>query len=987
MLSISKVASSGDGSHYYAADNYYIDGPILPQWLGEGAKALGLPVDEAGASQEAERKDLQAAVEASPDGNVSSVDIAGFDAEKFDAILRGEIAPDVKLGTMRNGKWQHQPGTDLTFSAPKSVSLMALIGGDKRLVEAHNQAVTVALKHVEQNLIFTRQRLQPGRPAEHVQVKEMLATMFTHTTNRNLDPQLHTHAVIANAVRMKDGTWGSLENSALYDHKMMLGALYRNELASLVRDLGYDVKVTHADGRFELSCVPQHVSEHFSTRSAEIREAAEMFGMDASNAKVAERLTLLTRKSKTKELDPKELFEFWKDRSDGLGFDANRVAEKTQEASRSPAADAAKGNVVQADRTLTTQLREIFFPQQREGAGAGPESFSTVAAREAVDFAIADLSERSSAFRRSELHELAYGHAAGLARTEQVNAEIISRVHKGELIPGRLRGGHDGLTPRSTVIAENRVVELMQRGKGTTRPIMSETRFINEFKTEGFTAGQAAAARLLLTSRDMVIGVQGRAGTGKTWMLDRVREAGVAQGFRFLGLAPTNSAANTLQAASGIASTTLASFILKNYSKLNDTQGRAALRNELSNTVIALDEASLGSTLAIKSVLEIVEAGRGKIVLIGDDKQLGAIEAGAPFAQLQKAGIAIAEMNEIRRQEDPVLKASVEAALRGDVAKAFELIGDRIYQTAKDMPIGEEVGMRYLALSPEKRAETLVVTQTRATRALVSKTIREGLEQEGHIRGRGVVIDALDRKDMTNARKANSQFYRSGEVLVFNSAVKEADIQKGERLTVLEHGRRDQPLSLVRSDGEVISWRPDRETAGRFNVYEVNKRELKAGDGIRWTDTHRKDGIINNERASVLSVSENAVRVRLQDGTERDFKPTDPQLAHFDYSFAGTAHAAQGLTSGHVIGALETKYRQLNNQQSFYVQLSRAKFDATLVTDDKNKALALLEKNTGEKTTAREVVGLEVKPHQKETTPQVSKTPEIKPDFERNFGF
>lgn len=981
MLSISNVASSGSGASYYAADNYYIDGPIAPQWVGEGAKALGLPVGDDGVSREG------VAIEGEGGNPPASggLEAVEFDAERFDAILRGEITPDTVLGTVRNGERKHQPGTDLTFSAPKSVTVMALVGGDKRLIEAQHEAVKVALQHVEKHLIFTRQRTQPGRAAEQVQGKDMLAAIFTHTTNRNTDPQLHTHAVIANAVRMQDGTWRSLDNSPLYENKMMLGALYRNELALRVRELGYDLTVTHPDGRFELNCVPKEVADHFSTRSAEIREAADMFGLDATNAKVAERLALLTRNAKTKELDPVELFGFWKERAATLDFDAHREVEKVQEASRGVEAQAERGSVTPADKSLSETLRDVFLPR-REAAPATHADQGTLAAREAVDFAIADLSERSSAFGRADLHELAYGHAAGQARTAAVNAEIVRRIHKGELIPGRLRGGIEGLTPRAAVAAENRVIELMRKGKGTTRPIMSETRFINEFKTEGFTAGQAAASKLLLTSRDLVVGVQGRAGTGKTYMLERVRVAGEQNGFRFLGLAPTNSAAKTLEESSGIKSTTLAAFILKHHAKLDTPQGRAELRQELGNTVIALDEASLGSTLAIKAVLEIADAGRGKIVLVGDDKQLGAIEAGAPFAQLQKAGIAIAEMKEIRRQENPFLKAGVEAALSGNIAKAFDLIGDRIFQTQKGMAIGELVGRHYLALSPEKRAETLVVTQTRATRAQVNSVIRRGLEQEGSIRGQGVVIDALDRRDMTNARKAHSHYFRQGEVLVFNAAVKDADIAKGERLSVLEHGKRNEPLSLMRSNGEVISWKPDKDTAGNFSVYEVNKRELKAGDGIRWTDTHRKDGIINNERATVLSVSDHTVLVRLADGTERSFKPGDPKLAHFDYSFAGTSHAAQGLTCGHVIGALETKFRQLNNQQSFYVQLSRAKHEATLITDDKSKALQLLERNTGEKTTARELAGLEAKP-QRTHTPEVSKAPEIKPVLDRDFGF
>ena len=245
VLSIGAIASAAQGASYYEKDGYYAkDDPEhrdSSAWFGKGAEALGLsgPVD--------------------PD--------------TFRAILEGKV-PDgsgTELGKRgKDGEITHRPGRDLTFSAPKSVSIAALVGGDERIVGVHDRAVKVALAWVEKNAVETRvQDPETGRMVRAGGQKAVVAT-FRHDTSRNLDPQLHTHSVLANMVQGEDGKWRTMANEKLYECQKLIGALYRNELAAGLTRLGYDIEKTHADGRFEIAGVSREAIRAFSTRRAEI---------------------------------------------------------------------------------------------------------------------------------------------------------------------------------------------------------------------------------------------------------------------------------------------------------------------------------------------------------------------------------------------------------------------------------------------------------------------------------------------------------------------------------------------------------------------------------------------------------------------------------------------------------------------------------------------------------------------------------------------
>src|SRR5690606_8299768 len=254
VASVSALTSSAQASSYYEADDYYAEGGLSPsEWQGQGAEALGLS------------------------GEV--------DRDQFRDLLDGQIG-DQQLGTFRDGQLEHRPGWDVTLSAPKSVSIMAEVAGDRRLIGARGQAVETGMPHVEQHMAATR--IRDGGTVNLAAAGNLVVASFQHGTSRAQDPQLHTHNVIMNATKSEDGAWRSLEPRAIYQMQKQIGAIYRQELALKVRELGYEID-TAKDSMFEIKGVSGETMAAFSSRSAAIEAALGERGTTRHDASATER--------------------------------------------------------------------------------------------------------------------------------------------------------------------------------------------------------------------------------------------------------------------------------------------------------------------------------------------------------------------------------------------------------------------------------------------------------------------------------------------------------------------------------------------------------------------------------------------------------------------------------------------------------------------------------------------------------------------------
>ena len=933
VASIGAVASPSQGAAYYERDGYYAkDSPehrAASAWAGRGAADLGLegPVD--------------------PDA--------------FRSVLEGEV-PDGsgrRLGKHgKDGEIHHRPGRDLTFSAPKSVSLAALIGGDARIVEAHDRAVVRALDWFERNAAETRARDSESGQMVRAGGQKAVIAAFRHDTSRNLDPALHTHSVIANMLLSPDGKWRTMANESLYSSKMLLGALYRNELAGELEKLGYGIEKTHSDGRFEIAGVSRETIEAFSTRRAEIEAAMEARGLGrtAENQHLARRAALMTRAHK-RDVDKEALRGTWARQAADLGFDARALAASAMERSLDGAEKERGAREAAEDRRPKAARQGDLF---ESAARTDP-------AREAVDWALAHLSERDAVFSRTGLLAAALAYSPGSASMRKIEGAVNVLKGKGRLheAPALEAGG--GLTTDRAVADERETVALMRSGAGRGKAPMRGWMVDRHLNRGPLTAGQNEAVKLILSEKDRTVGVQGYAGTGKTRMLDRARTLAEKKGWRMVGLAPSASAVQTLAAESGIGSETLQRFLARNAGVAEGRltrKGAREMRAAFAKTVLVVDEGSLASTVQARDLLRIAgELRIPKLVLVGDSKQLDAVDAGKPFAQLQQAGMKTAVMDEIMRQRDPGLKAAVEATLAGDIGKAFGKLGANVAEVRPDNIAGA-VAARWLGLSPEERERTGVMAPSHELREGINAHIRERLAREGRIAGPALHTRRLVSRGYTNAEKALAANYSPGDVVAFHRPYKRLGVEKGDERRVIrvDHGKRI--VHLEGPDGSTVTWKPS-EIGGRrggAEVYRAETIELRAGDRIRWTRNDADLGLVNSAAADVAGVRNGRVTFTLEDGGKLTLTPGDPQLRHLDHAWASTVHAFQGRTVDNVIAAMEANHPRLTTAKAFYVEISRARDRAELVTDDARALRERLEAVTGERISALEGIGEVVRP-------------------------
>jgi conjugative relaxase-like TrwC/TraI family protein len=688
MLSLANVGNGAAAASYYEeADDYYHRDQSPSAWWGEGAESLKLsgPVE----------------------------------AATFAALLDGKLPTGEMLHHAAAGR---RGGTDATFSAPKSVSLQALVAGDLRVIEAHRVAVDRALAYAQKSAAC---RVTEGGITRSERTGNLLVARFDHDLSRACDPQLHTHCVMVNATRRLDGQWRAMDNEPIYRMKMLLGALYRAELAHELQALGYEVRVTHLDGRFELAHIEDHQVRAFSHRSAAIEQYLKVRGKERHEASAWEKrlAAVQTREQKT-QVDRAMLRREWQALSREYGIDYGKKVA----------------------------MRE----HQPEGA--------RIAVREAIDH----VAEREAAFGETALKRAGVERAVGVATFAQVEAAVEEHVQAGVLV----RNGERYTTPGAQQ-QEREILAMETAGRGAVAAIHMGDRAALDKRLTGFTAGQRDAVLGMLLTHDQVTGIQGRAGVGKTTLLRRAAEMATANGYSVKGLAPSASAAREL-ASCGIASESLSAFDARKAQGLN------------ARTLVIVDEAGMVSTRQMHAVLSAAREAGARVVLVGDTAQLQAVEAGRPFAQLQAAGMAHTVVGEIQRQKDAKLKRAVELAVEGRVMMAVQVLDKHIVQIEKPEERFARIAADYTALLPEEREHTRVIAGTRLARGEINRLIREA---QGFDDSKGVGCVLLERKDLTHAQARSTLGYDVGDVLIAEVDYPSLGMKRGDRALVAERAR------------------------------------------------------------------------------------------------------------------------------------------------------------------------------------------------------
>ena len=858
MLSLANV-SAAQAENYYEKDDYYTQGdPDLQsdsQWQGNGAESLGLS--------------------------------GAVDKSAFQQLLHGKTPDGKSLHSKAINPEKHRAATDYTFSAPKSVSIAALIQKDKRVIKAHDEAVKTALTVLENRYAQTRVRRGPGI-REKVQTGNIVAATFRHETSREQDPQLHTHCVVINATQMEDGSWRSLSNEEVLNNQKLLGEIYQNELAVLLRSHGYEIE-PNGSGQFEFKNYEQPLLDLFSTRTQQIEqyierweEAIKTAGGKSLNTNQKKQATLATRLRK-KNVPRAVLLDGW-------------------------------------HRAISSG--EVTLPATPEAAQKELTSQAPTAAVEGVNHA----SERESVFRVERAERFALEHHLG----EQSFSELQTAMTDAGLLPAQNR-----YTTQTAIERELDTIAIMESGQGQESAISDEPKVQQLLQQEqSLTVGQRQAIEMSATTTDQFIAWQGVAGAGKTYSLKLVAQLAEEQGYEVTGYAPSAKAANTLSEEANIESNTVARL-------LHSEGNRGSNSASQKQAIWIVDEAGLLSAKDAHRLLKKAQLQKARVILVGDIRQLSAVEAGNPFKSLQSAGIQTAYLEESRRQKTEALRAAVVCLSAGAQREGLDRLdkAGMVHELKESQARHRCIVQDYMGLLPEAREKTLILSGTNVERLALTADLRAALQVEGSLGADAFTLRSLRALDRTSAQLKYACAYAEGEVVVPVRDYRRYGLEKNEQYTVLSRDIAQNQVTVAAPDGSAITFDPSR--CADKTTYAVQEIAIAPGEQMRWTRNDTERDVRNGQMVTVAAVdAKGAATLKDVSGNEITVELTGQQ--YLDYALVSTTYSSQGKTADQVLVAVDSTI----SKEGLYVAVSRAKQKLSLYTASKAKLFKQAERST-----------------------------------------
>jgi conjugative relaxase-like TrwC/TraI family protein len=850
MLTI-RAMTGGEGyaqRHLQQSDYYDQNRTVKGQWHGRGAELLGLKGEVRSEDFEAVRQ--------------------GLNPQTGEFIRQRHGADRIAS----NGEEQSKARSlyDMTFSAPKSVSVMAIVGGDERLVAAHATAVHEALEEAEK---YSATRVRLAGLNENRTTGNWVVAAYTHDTSRELDPQLHTHAVAANLTYDgSEGRWKALQASGLYERRSYLTEVYRNALAREVLVLGYEIENRHdvrgRDKGFEIAGFSRDLLEKYSQRSAQRDAAIQEFTHSRGRAPTDNEVAVLvreTRADKLQEISTEQVRNLQQDR---LTPDENQRLRE-----------------VLSETLISSHSRQINHSMHEASLAYSKEH----------------IFERLSVAREHEVLTEALRHGRGNVELSDLQGSLILERSKGTLI-----GAGDEIATHASLEREREMIAVVNRGVDRCDCLGKDRNFE---VSEHLRPEQQHAVEAVLDSRDLAINVRGAAGTGKTATLREIDRGLRDAGHEVLAVAPTRSAVDELQKVGFRDAVTVSRL-------LEDQESQSALRGK----VLIVDEAGMVSGRQMQSLLHLAEDHGARIVFSGDTRQIPSVEASDALRILEReSDLKSVSLTEVQRQTNSLYRDAL-TTMRNAPEEGFEQLEK--LGAIREVSIfdrGQTVADLHRAFRTEGR-ETLVVAGTHAEISQLTDAIRQDRKEHGEL-GVGHSFDRYVSLQWTTAQKQELSNYESGQVLQFHRDTKLA--KRYESLEVV----RITPESLVarKETGDEVNLSPKQARA--FSVYERQPIEIAAGDSVMLTANRRGSEFkaTNGELVKVMSLDGGAIH--LEDGR------TLPANYHeFTHGYAVTAHRSQGKTVDTVIISADAMKREL-----FYVAASRGRSEIAVVTSDREQ--------------------------------------------------
>lgn len=869
MLDISKPLTSAKVQSYYrseysAASNSYFSqaGTLRGEWHGQLAATLGLS------------------------GAVS--------AEAFDRLAEGQhplsgeqlIKHRDTIKTQAGEEVGHRAGWDLTFNAPKTVSLTALVGEDERVREAHRSAVRAALSETEK---YVQARLGGNLPPENT--ANWIAATFEHDTARPVNgypaPHLHTHVVVFNMTEDARGQARSLQPYELFKIQSMATAVYQNQLEYELRRAGYRIErgLNHAP---EIKGYSTEYLQAESLRNAEIQRELKERGL--SGAEAINNIKHQNREAKL-NLMPDELKALHKRNAAEFGDQPNRVVAETTE---------------------------------RHSRSLSPEKIQEKA-QAAVTFARERLGERSAVFEQFEVTRDALRHVQGKIRLPEIQAELNRQIEQGRFVSANHIRPHAPAARYTTpelIEMEREAIERVRARRGQVKPIASVTATSIEHAYPRLNEDQRRLLHETLVTRDQIFGIQGGAGTGKTTALSAIKEIAEENGYRTLGLGPTSRAAKGLKEA-GIEAETLQAFLTRGGQPTEDARPR----------LFFVDESSLASGKQMRDFLQRLQA-QDRVLLIGDTRQHQSVEAGRIFAELQDAGMNTATLSKIVRQKDESLRNVVEAMAAGRIEEGVELLSqqNRVHSV-------EHRGERFKAIArafAESPEGTLVVSPDNNSRRELNMAIRGELRANGTLGADAFRVPVLiNRQEITGEDRKVATSYHVGDSVRYVRGSEALGLEAKTYVTVLHVDSERNQITVKKPDGAAVTYDPARVKG--VAIYSPEIRSFAEGERVQFTAPWKERAVSGRDFGTITHVDEHGNVAVSLDGSGRTVAWNLNQNRHLDYAYAMTSHSSQGATVDRALIHIDTgdsRVRSLIDETLAYVATSRPRYDAQIFTDN-----------------------------------------------------
>ncbi|MEP6671597.1 MAG: MobF family relaxase [Chthoniobacter sp.] len=874
--------------NHLSANDYYAEGEkVVGRWVGRAAEFLGLRNDVDADQFEALRENRRP--ENGERLTPRTKDTREPTVREVREAYRREHRREGSDAEIANFRVAMKPLAnrvafyDFQCSAQKSVSILAVVVGDERLRQAHERAAGKAFAELEQ---FAARQKNTLLVRDFELTGNLCAAAFTHDASRALDPQLHTHFVVANATRDASGRWYAMEECQMLKAIRYAGKAYQNEMAREVTALGYIIREAR-DGKrqvtgFEVEGVPDELCARFAKRRAEIEREIAAFQQKHGREPTTIEISRITRE--TRDLKLAEV--------------TTREVRDQQRAQLSP-----------AEWKILKQLK--IMAVARAAVNMSREDGQESAALRAC---VAHLFERQSVAREHEVLAEALNQALG-----SVDLGILKKLVKdgrADLVALTVGPALLGeFATRRGLELERWAVAFVDATKGRCSPLSPSFE-----PSERLSVEQKEAVRAILSTRDQVFSLRGVAGAGKTTTL-RELQKGLA-GRKVHYVAPTVAAAKVLQ-GEGFGNATTVEDFLQNVSR----------RVPLAEAVVVCDEAGLKSNRQGAELLRLAQKYRLRVVFVGDVRQHGSVEAGDFLRVLEThSQLGRCEIREIRRQAAaPEYRSAVERMAAGDVRgglTAFDRLG-WIKEGSADYLRAAAVD--YLRLTDDGKSleRCLVVAPTWAENFCLTERVREELRNRGRLPSERVAFTVYDSLRWTTQQRRNARNYTAGQVVSF--AVPSGGWQKGESAQVQ---RVEAGEVWVEAEGKAPR-RLDLRAANTFDVGTSRALDIAIGDKVLIRANDRKRGLINGQ---VLTVERPQPDGSLR---TREGVTIPASFRQWCHGYVVTSHKSQGRTCDHVIVAAEKL-----DAKAAYVACSRGRLSCAVHTPDKKRLLALLPEGT-----------------------------------------